>query len=318
MYDIGTYYEFDNWHIEAEYLYKTYAKNSFDDVHAFNAFVNYDLFIKKGLFRKISFLGRYDSMGDHSNGNADEDGKLYITDYSRQRVTGGVTLSFGKAFQADLRLNYEKYFYDKLSLAKESEQDKFVMELMVRILKKAGDTPCFLLFVLLVFSFSIPAFIPELTGISVIFLRVTGFSSTGSAPSSAKGASLSPPLFHHIFQFQQLIPVLCSFYKFQLLGSFLHQFPGTFYRFLHLWLGHILNNRVGSRCIGRWLDVCLGTLSGSGNFVAVVAQQGSIPRTLYLFGGDSMLFVICQLFFTTAVGFVYRFFSCCPSCGLHT
>lgn len=132
MYDIGTYYEFDNWHIEAEYLYKTYAKNSFDDVHAFNAFVNYDLFIKKGLFRKISFLGRYDSMGDHSNGNADEDGKLYITDYSRQRVTGGVTLSFGKAFQADLRLNYEKYFYDKLSLAKESEQDKFVMELMVR------------------------------------------------------------------------------------------------------------------------------------------------------------------------------------------
>lgn len=110
MYDIGTYYEFDNWHIEAEYLYKTYAKNSFDDVHAFNAFVNYDLFIKKGLFQKISFLGRYDSMGDHSNGNADEDGKLYITDYSRQRVTGGVTLSFGKAFQADLRLNYEKYF----------------------------------------------------------------------------------------------------------------------------------------------------------------------------------------------------------------
>lgn len=55
MYDIGTYYEFDNWHIEAEYLYKTYAKNSFDDVHAFNAFVNYDLFIKKGLFQKISF-----------------------------------------------------------------------------------------------------------------------------------------------------------------------------------------------------------------------------------------------------------------------
>lgn len=39
---------------------------------------------------------------------------------------------FRKAFQADLRINYEKYFYDDLSLAKESEQDKFVMELMVR------------------------------------------------------------------------------------------------------------------------------------------------------------------------------------------
>ncbi|WP_455673232.1 porin [Phocaeicola sp.] len=132
MYDIGTYVEFSNWHIEAEYLYKTYANNTFKNVHAFNGFINYDLPIKKGLFKKISFLGRYDSMGDHSNGTADDDGNLYITDYSRQRVTGGVTLSFGKAFQADLRINYEKYFYDKLSLAKESEQDKFVMELMVR------------------------------------------------------------------------------------------------------------------------------------------------------------------------------------------
>lgn len=132
MYDIGTYYEFLNWHIEAEYLYKTYAGNAFKDVHSFNGFVNYDLPIKKGLFRKISFLGRYDSMGDHSNGTENEDGALYITDYSRQRLTGGVTLSFGKAFQADLRINYEKYFYDDLALAKDSEQDKFVMELMVR------------------------------------------------------------------------------------------------------------------------------------------------------------------------------------------
>lgn len=41
-------------------------------------------------------------------------------------------MSFGKAFRADLRLNYEKYFYDKPALAKESEQDKLVMELTVR------------------------------------------------------------------------------------------------------------------------------------------------------------------------------------------
>ena len=29
----------------------------FKDVHAFNGFVNYDLPIKKGLFKKIFFLG---------------------------------------------------------------------------------------------------------------------------------------------------------------------------------------------------------------------------------------------------------------------
>ena len=48
MYDIGTYYEFSNWHFEVEYLYKTYAHDAFKDVHAFNGFVNYDLPIKKG------------------------------------------------------------------------------------------------------------------------------------------------------------------------------------------------------------------------------------------------------------------------------
>lgn len=132
MYDVGTYYQSERWHLEVEYLYKTYAKKAFADVHAIDAFICYDLPLAKGPFRKISFLGRYDSMGDHSNGVADEEGKLRINDYERQRITGGITFSFGKAFQADLRINYEKYFYDDLSRAKESEQDKLVTELMVR------------------------------------------------------------------------------------------------------------------------------------------------------------------------------------------
>ena len=33
-YDIGAYYEFGRFHIEGEYLYKTYSKNAFDDVQA--------------------------------------------------------------------------------------------------------------------------------------------------------------------------------------------------------------------------------------------------------------------------------------------
>ena len=131
MYDIGTFVETGGWHLEAEYLYKTYAGNAFKDVHAFDAFVNYDLPLRKCIFKKISFLGRYDSMGDHSDGVRNDEGVLTISDHSRQRVTGGVTLSFGKAFQSDLRINYEKYFYDKDAIIKESEQDKLVIELMV-------------------------------------------------------------------------------------------------------------------------------------------------------------------------------------------
>ena len=112
MYDIGTYYKWNNWHFEVEGLYKRYAHDSFQDVWAVDAFVNYDWFIqkKKFPFKKISFLARFDYMGDHSDGTLNEDGQMYITDYERKRVTGGLPLSFGNPVQADLRLNYEKYF----------------------------------------------------------------------------------------------------------------------------------------------------------------------------------------------------------------
>lgn len=132
-YDIGAYYETRRLHIEAEYLYKTYEDNAFKDVSSVNAFVNYDLPLRK-VFQKASFLLRYDMMTDHSDAQTvDEDtGALAITDYKRHRLTGGLTFSLSKAFRTDLRLNYEKYFYPSGSIAKESEQDKIVVELMVR------------------------------------------------------------------------------------------------------------------------------------------------------------------------------------------
>lgn len=133
MYDIGGYYNFYGFHIEGEYLYKHYDNNAFKNVHAVNSFINYDMKLRK-VFSKISYLLRYDMMTDHSRGVADEKTKaLKIDDYKRHRLTGGITLSIGKkAFVADLRLNYEKYFYRKNAIPNESEQDKLVIELMTR------------------------------------------------------------------------------------------------------------------------------------------------------------------------------------------
>ena len=132
-YDIGAYYETERFHIEAEYLYKQYSHNAFDDVHSVDAFVNYDLPLRK-VFNKMSFLARYDMMTDHSDGETRDEntGALSITDYKRHRLTAGITFSLSKAFRTDLRLNFEKYFYPEGSIAKESEQDKIVLELMVR------------------------------------------------------------------------------------------------------------------------------------------------------------------------------------------
>jgi len=47
-------------------------------------------------------------------------------------VTGGLTFSFSKSFIADIRLNYEKYFYKSGGIPDPSEQDKLVIEFMTR------------------------------------------------------------------------------------------------------------------------------------------------------------------------------------------
>ena len=137
MYDAGAYYQAYGWHIEAEYLYKTYSHDSFDDVHAFNSFISYDIPLKKCFFSKLTPLVRYDYMTDHWDGEdavLNDAGKYVgeITDSKRGRLTAGVTLSIAKPFVSDIRLNFEKYFYDDDATIKTSEKDKIVIEFMTR------------------------------------------------------------------------------------------------------------------------------------------------------------------------------------------
>lgn len=130
LYDGGATLHAGHWTLEAEYLRKHYENTSFHDVNALDAFLAYDVATKK-VFRNVRFLTRFDMMDDHSDGKADENGQLTLTDGARRRLTGGVTLSLAGPLQADIRLNYEKYFYDDIALAKPSERDKAVVELMI-------------------------------------------------------------------------------------------------------------------------------------------------------------------------------------------
>ncbi len=138
MYDGGAYYHAHGWHVEAEYLFKHYSDDAFKNVHAVDAFVNYDIPLRKCFFSKISPLLRYDYMSDHSDGmryadgKEDTEGTLVVNDYRRSRLTGGVTFSIAKPFISDIRLNYEKYFYRSGAIQKPSERDKIVIEVMTR------------------------------------------------------------------------------------------------------------------------------------------------------------------------------------------
>lgn len=130
MWDIGAYYQDSHWHIEGEYLRKNYSHGAFKGVNAVDAFAAYR-FPLSGELSGISALARYDFMTDHSNGMKGADGYLRANDPARQRITVGSTLHFGsKKLYADLRLNYEKYFYHKGVEPGISGRDKFVVEIM--------------------------------------------------------------------------------------------------------------------------------------------------------------------------------------------
>ena len=138
MYDAGTFYHGHGLHAEIEYLFKHYAQDAYQNVHAFDSFVSYDIPLKTKLFTKLSPLVRWDFMTDHSDGmryldgGKNTQGTLVTNDYQRHRITGGCTLSFDKPFLSDIRINYEKYFYRANGIPKVSEKDKFVIEFMTR------------------------------------------------------------------------------------------------------------------------------------------------------------------------------------------
>jgi len=134
MYDVGAYWHACGWHVEGEYLYKHYDHGAFKGVHAADAFVSYDIPVRRGVVKKVSPLVRYDMMTDHSDGERKElsDGAraLTIDDYARHRLTAGLTLSLEKPFVSDVRLNLERYWYPNSGVAKASERSKIVVEVM--------------------------------------------------------------------------------------------------------------------------------------------------------------------------------------------
>ena len=130
MYDVGGYWERGRWHVEAEYLRKHYDDGAFRPVNAVDVFGAYRHPIGRGL-KAVSILGRYDYMSDHSKGKKDESGVLKADDAERHRATAGVTLSFGSArLQADLRINYEQYFYRHGVTPGISDRNKIVAEVV--------------------------------------------------------------------------------------------------------------------------------------------------------------------------------------------
>lgn len=121
------------WLVEGEYINKHYTNSAYKTNHAYTIFADYRMPVSAGVFNQLSFQGRFDGMTDHSNGKRGADGRLYTTDSARKRITVGSTLSYIKGtVHADIRLNYEKMFFDHGVKAPQGKGDKVVAELVIR------------------------------------------------------------------------------------------------------------------------------------------------------------------------------------------
>ena len=127
--DIGAYFDNGIWHVEGEYLRKAYLHNIFKPVNAFDLFVCRNFPIGKKMMEGVAAAVRYDYMGDHSNGIPSEEGTLIANHPECHRLTLGATLSLQTKFQADIRLNYEKYFLKKGLQHSLDNSDRLVLEL---------------------------------------------------------------------------------------------------------------------------------------------------------------------------------------------
>lgn len=128
--DIGGYFDNGLWHVEAEYLRKNYVHNVFKPVNSYEFFIWRNIPIEKKMIEGVSMALRYDYMSDHSTGIPDDNGKLIVDNPECHRLTAGATLSLQTKLQADIRLNYEKYFYNKGIDPGPSGGDRLVLEVI--------------------------------------------------------------------------------------------------------------------------------------------------------------------------------------------
>lgn len=131
--DAAVTYEHGNWLAEAEYMYKHYTGGNHRGCHSVNVFADYGLPVRCGVFNRWSVQGRFDMQTDHSSGARNDAGLLYTTDPARRRVTLGSTLSYVRgALHCDLRVNYEKYFYNSGAAVPANAGDKVVAEIVLK------------------------------------------------------------------------------------------------------------------------------------------------------------------------------------------
>lgn len=120
------------WLVEGEYMNKHYTHKAYKSSNVYNIYADYHFPVELGVFNQASVQARFDALSDHSTG-VRSNGVLVTNQSSRQRITVGGTLTYiYKNVHCDLRLDYEKYFYDDNKPIIDKDCDKIVAEMVIR------------------------------------------------------------------------------------------------------------------------------------------------------------------------------------------
>ena len=132
--DLTVGWKSGRWWVQGEYMYKHYClAPQLDDTHSWVVFTDYHFPVKWAMFNSASVQGRYDGMTNNSNGKPDAEGFVDYSNAAANRITIGGTLTYiYKKVHADVRLNYEKYFYHSGTTYNKAYDNMLSAELVVR------------------------------------------------------------------------------------------------------------------------------------------------------------------------------------------
>ena len=131
--DLFAGYQLGRWEILGEGVMKTYTHHRYKKSWSYAVSGAYVMPVKWGEFNALSFQGRFDGLTDHSSGASNDLGELVTNDPARNRVTLGSTLSCHHGpVHADVRLDFEKYFYRDRTLNPSGTDDRVLIELIVK------------------------------------------------------------------------------------------------------------------------------------------------------------------------------------------
>lgn len=116
-YNAGLRYKNNGWNFEAEYLYKTYSENTLLTNDFTTGYVVHGTYSvntpKLGAIRTITPALRYEGMTKNLKYDVQSSSSITVkSDEARSRFTGGFIISLSKPFINDIRLNYERYFWE--------------------------------------------------------------------------------------------------------------------------------------------------------------------------------------------------------------